>query len=63
MTYQADKEAEREGYRFYAKQRKTSACVPETNPYPVDSVKFVSWQDGFDLAAYDDYIGELGDEL
>jgi hypothetical protein len=61
-----DLDKEREGYRYYAKHRKTvhhGSQVPENNPYPVDSAQFVSWQDGFDLAAYDDSIGDLEDEL
>lgn len=59
-----DKEAEREGYRYYAQQLKLNLPgFHMANPYPSGSDKFVSWQDGFDLAAYDDLIGDLKDEL
>lgn len=58
-----DKEAEREGYRYYAQQRKVTALIFPNNPYPSDSEKFHDWIDGFDLAAYDDLVGDLEDEL
>ncbi len=58
-----DKDAEREGYRAYSQQRKKTASPARNNPYPKNSVKWMSWDDGFDLAAYDDFVGELEDEL
>lgn len=54
---------EREGYRYYAQQRKITRWVTPNCPYSKDDVRRAYWESGFDLAAYDDHVGDLEDEL
>jgi hypothetical protein len=56
-------EIEREGYREFARLRKTVRHPIAKNPYPYGSTQRSEWDAGFDLAEYDDLIGDLEDDL
>lgn len=54
---------EQEGYRYYASCVKSHSRPVRVSPYEIDCQWDNDWKDGYDLAEYDDYIGDLEDEL